>query len=76
MMKPVWRLNTGIGVPDDLGELLIMASDDVDMVMSSTPFNEDSNFKHIENWKCRAEWWEIYAYQTTRTKPAKYRGKK
>ena len=64
-------MNKGCGVPIDLGSLIIMTGDDIDMTMLSDLFQEDEDFKLLEDDKDPTKWWEIYAYQTTRTREAK-----
>lgn len=64
-MKPVWRLNLGKGIPNDLGsesmycDGSVMPTSDIDRMMDGV--------WHIEGIDCL----DIYAYRTTRFKLAK-----
>lgn len=67
IMKPVWRVNSGNGVPSDLGKK-VMFTDGV----LSEPW--DSDFTDNRQWKLTDNNPANYsAYQTTRTKAAKYK---
>lgn len=69
-MKPVWRMNTEEKVPSDLGSRILV---------SGESFSEGSSLHHVKNHIRRdSEVWNksdiipIIAYQTNRTKKAKY----
>jgi hypothetical protein len=68
-MKPVWRLNTGNGVPSDLdmcGEVSIVSG-------KIRPVRNRKGFGDTEpsRWELMGSS-DIYAYRTTRTREAKY----
>lgn len=62
--KPVWRMNTGRGVPSDLGGRILYS-------------NGLEVWTKSGHWYCPDSWGlfsgvHIHAYQTTRTKAAKH----
>jgi len=71
-MKPVWRMNTGKGVPEDLGEWVVYEKNQNATPVKSVhllpyvwhPEAFSRNKRHLR---------KIYAYETARTKEAKYR---
>lgn len=63
MIKPVWRLNKGEGVPSDLGAYVVYVGDNGKL---PTVKNESDYL-----WLLGKHPNEIYAYQTTRTRKAK-----
>jgi hypothetical protein len=67
--KPVWRINTGAGVPSDLGDEVVLKS-------GKHRKTRDHNFGVGDlrdgRWDKTGIGSDIYAYQTTRTKAAKY----
>lgn len=69
MEKPVWRMNTGNGVPSDLGSFVLYEK------ATKADKVEGYHFNHDDKWLIK-NYMDIYAYKTTRTKPAKYRGVK
>ena len=65
MNKTVWRLNTGKGVPDDLGSKFFMH----EIINKTSELYEAFD----ELWSIESQGlYNIIAYQTNRTKPAKY----
>lgn len=63
--KPVWKLNSGDGVPNDLGEEVFI-SDFVGIRGSGDLKNWDGYWSIQDDMN-------IDFYQTNRTKPSKYR---
>ncbi len=70
--KPVWRMNTGNGVPSDLGDEALFT--DISTCKTEVSMIEG----YISYIRRHNEVWDIYeiapitAYQTTRTKKTKY----
>lgn len=65
--KPVWRMNTGRGVPSDLQSYLIDKSGI--KYFAYGEFRDDDNLWTLETEFCGSD---VAAYKTTRTKAAKY----
>jgi hypothetical protein len=63
-MKPVWRLNTGKGVPSAFGGKTYVP----DSLLS---IRERSDYKYKDRLWVKTGVYDIYAYQTTRTREAK-----
>jgi hypothetical protein len=68
MNKPVWRMNTGNGVPSDLGDYFIFKSGDIREINKNNRARL-SSLSMFVNAGCALD---IVAYQTTRTREAKY----
>lgn len=65
LLKPVWRVNTGQGVPSDLGDFSMYR--DLNILGTS---GLDRKIDRV--WFTRGNDLDIIAYQTTRTRKAKY----
>ncbi len=65
-LKPVWRMNTDHNIPVYLGDLHMTENGCIYPISRHT---KNSRTRWNNSW---GEW-NIIAYQTTRTKPAKYR---
>lgn len=63
-MKPVWRKNTGNGVPSDFGGITYIPDSCISID------GTHSNYLKSEHWIFKG-YLDIYAYQTTRTREAK-----
>ena len=66
MEKPVWRVNTGNGVPSDLGNLIVYG--DGVIVPNDRDYSSNIFLWEPNDFKCC----NIAIYQTTRTRKAKY----
>ena len=64
-LKPVWRMNTGNGVPSDLDEMFCYLDKMIERNHHSLFYGCDDTFSINETES------DIYAYQTTRVKEAK-----
>lgn len=67
MKKPVWRLNTGKGVPSDLGGQAMYFNGEI-----STIDIEDRLSSWLRTIESQYNSDDIYAYQTNRTKGSKH----
>lgn len=65
MDKPVWRVNSGAGVPSDLGDMIMFANGAL-----SKPWFAD--FIADGQWFLTGKPSDYAAYQTNRTRKAKY----
>lgn len=65
-MKPVWRMNTGNEVPSDLGDKIMHEGLEVEIETTE-------RLKHPLVWMKYGDGNNVIAYQTNRTKEAKYK---
>jgi len=65
-MKPVWRMNAGRGVPDDVLKR-------PKVLFFNGALSSGATVASDWNWLFLKGRMSIYAYQTNRTKEAKYR---
>lgn len=63
--KPVWRMNSGAGVPSDLGGFVLYEG------AAKSEKVQGYHFNHNDKWLIK-NYMDIAAYQTTRTKAARY----
>lgn len=70
LMKPVWRMNTGSGVPGDYSFLNLLFQEGE----LYSDWDRTRQMHEPEDWVIKDGHNNIiaYAYQTKRTKPAKY----
>ena len=74
-MKPVWRTVAAEKVPEDLGNYILSESGDVDEIGDDRACYEESCMwrpSHLDDDFDIEHEWSIIAYETTRTKEAKY----
>ena len=65
-MKPVWRMNTGNGVPSDFGGFVSYAGRNI-----SLEKHGKDRLRRSWYWDIIGDDCDIYAYQTNRTREAK-----
>ena len=72
MLKPVWRMNAGNGVPSDLGRQVLSIEGVIYCPAEQNRLKNKSIWEHDQVNKVKPF---VYAYQTNRTKAAKYERK-